>query len=150
MLDIYVDADACPVKDEIYKVARRYDLRVYVVANTWMRTPDDGRVELVRVDDGFDAADDWVVEHAGAGDIVVTVDIPLAARCLERGARVLGSQGREFTPDSIGTALAKRELLAGLREMGEMTGGPAPMEKKHRSQFLQTLDRVVQQLRRAR
>ncbi len=150
MLDIYVDADACPVKEETYRVATRYDLKVFVVSNSWMATPTKGRVELVLVDDGFDAADDWVAEHATEGDIVLTADIPLAARCLEKGARVLGFKGSEFTDDSIGSALASRELLSELREMGEMTGGPAPFEKNDRSKFLGRLDQVIQALLRKR
>ena len=150
MLDIFVDADACPVKDEVYRVAKRYDLAVFLVSNSWMWTPDDGRVEFVLVDRGFDAADDWVAERAAAGDIVITTDIPLAARCLVKGARVLGPKGREITEDSIGSALASREVLAQLREMGENTGGPAPLEKKDRSQFLQRLDQVIQAIRRAK
>lgn len=150
MLDIFVDADACPVKDETYRVALRYALKVYVVSNTWMQTPERGQVELVLVDDGFDAADDWVAEHAGAGDIVITSDIPLAARSLEKGARVLDAKGREFTDDSIGSALARRELLSELREMGDITGGPAPFEKKDRSRFLGTIDRIIQALQRRR
>ncbi len=150
MLDIYVDADACPVKEETYRVATRYDLRVFVVSNSWMATPTKGRVELVLVDDGFDAADDWVAEHATEGDIVLTADIPLAARCLKKGARVLGFKGSEFTDDSIGSALASRELLSELREMGQMTGGPAAFEKNDRSKFLGRLDQVIQALRRKR
>lgn len=150
MLDIYVDADACPVKEETYRVAARYELTVYVVSNTWMQTPERGRVELVEVGDGLDAADDWIAEHAGAGDIVITADIPLAARCLPRGARVLDGKGREFSADSIGSALAQRELLSELREMGTITGGPAPFEAKDRSRFLGRLDHIVQALRRKR
>ena len=126
MLDLYVDADACPVKDEIYRVAKRYDLAVFVVTNAWMFTPPAGRVELVLVGQGFDAADDWIAERASEGDIVITADIPLAARCLARGARALDAKGREFTPDAIGSALASRELLSDLRDLGVVTGGPAP------------------------
>jgi len=148
LLDIFIDADACPMKEETYRVAARYDLKVYLVSNSWMRIPDRGRVELVVVDDGLDAADDWVAERADKGDIVITADIPLAARCIKKGARVLGSKGREFTEDSIGDALARRELSALLREMGDITGGPAPLEKKDRSRFLGTLDQVIQALRR--
>ncbi|MFV1958770.1 MAG: YaiI/YqxD family protein [Planctomycetota bacterium] len=150
MPDIFVDADACPVKDETYRVARRYDLRVFVVSNTWLATPEEGRVERVLVGDAFDAADDWVAGHVGEDDVVITSDIPLAARCLEKGARVLGPKGVEFTEDSIGRALASRALLSELREMGEMTGGPAPFERRDRSLFLQALDRIVQAIRRRR
>lgn len=148
MLEIFIDADACPVKEEIYRVAKRYELRVYVVSNSWMRTPEQEGLEFVLVDDGFDAADDWVVEHSDADDIVITSDIPLAARCLQKGARVLGPKGNEFSEDSIGSALASRELLSQLRDMGEMTGGPAPMEKRHRSAFLQKFDQIIQAIRR--
>src|SRR5438105_8994336 len=117
MLSIYVDADACPVKDEVYRVARRYALRVAVVANAPLRVPADARVELV-VRPGFGAADDWIAEQAGPGDVVVTADIPLAARCLARGARVLGPKGHPFTENEIGSALAMRDLMEGLRQGG--------------------------------
>jgi uncharacterized protein YaiI (UPF0178 family) len=148
MLKVYVDADACPVKEEVYRVALRYEWEVKVVANQWMRVPNDGGVELVKVDGGFDAADDWIVEQVGEKDIVVTADIPLAARCLEKGARVLGLKGREFTEDSIGDALATRELMSQLRDMGEVSSGPPPFQKKDRSQFLQALDTIIQAIRR--
>lgn len=148
MLDIFVDADACPVKDEVYRVAARYDLNVTLVAGSWMRTPEDSRVHLEVVGGGIDVADDWIVEHVEAGDIVVTADIPLAARCLARGATVLGSTGQPFTPDNIGTVLATRGLLAELREQGEIIGGPAPFEKRDRSSFLQRLDEAVHAIRR--
>ncbi len=150
MLDIYVDADACPVKEETYKVATRYGLKVFLVANTWMQTPARGEIELVIVDDGLDAADDWIAEQSGEGDIVVTADIPLAARCIPKGATVLDAKGHEFTEDRIGSALAGRELMAELREMGAMTGGPAPFEKKDRSRYLGSLDRVIQAIKRKR
>ncbi|MEZ5064695.1 MAG: YaiI/YqxD family protein [bacterium] len=145
---IYVDADACPVKEETYRVAKRYGWPVFVVSNAWMRTPSDAEVELVVVGGDFDAADDWIVERAGADDVVVTGDIPLAARCLEKGAAVLGLRGQEFTEDSIGDALASRELLSQLRDLGEVSGGPAPFQKKDRSAFLQKLDQIVQRVRR--
>jgi uncharacterized protein YaiI (UPF0178 family) len=148
VLEIYVDADACPVKDETYKVAARYDLKVWLVSNSWMRSPAKGRIELVLVDDGFDAADDWIAEHASAGDVVITADIPLAARCIEGGARVIGSKGHEFSEESIGDSLARRELSALLRDMGEQTGGPAPLEKRDRSRYLGRLDEVIQAIRR--
>ena len=141
---IYVDADACPVKDEIYKVALRYDWEVLVVANQWMQTPERGRVAFVRVDDGFDAADDWIATHASAGDIVVTADIPLASRCLAVGAFALAPNGREFTADSIGGALATREIKAAIRESGGATGGPPPLSGRDRSRFSNGLDRLVQ------
>ncbi len=148
MLSIFVDADACPVKDEVYRVARRYGLSVRLVANQWMRVPGESEIELVVVDGDFDAADDWIVEHAGENDVVITADIPLAARCLEKGARVIGPKGREFKEDSIGDALATRELMSQLRDMGEVGQGPPPFEKKDRSRFLQQLDVVVQSIRR--
>ncbi len=146
---IYVDADGCPVKNEVYRVAKRYDVPVTLVANSRMATPDDARVQFVLADDGFDAADDWIVERVGANEIVITTDIPLAARCLSRGARVLGPTGRVFTEDSIGSALASREVSAQLREHGLMSGGPAPFSDKDRSRFLQRLDDLVQACRRA-
>jgi len=145
---ILVDADGCPVKEEVYRVARRYGLVVLVVANSWIRTPDDERVRLTVVSDGFDAADDRIVEQAEAGDVVVTSDIPLAARCLARRAVVLDPKGRRFTDDDIGSALASRALSAHLRESGVITGGPAPFQARDRSQFLQALDAAIQQSRR--
>jgi len=149
LLHIIVDADACPVKKEIYRVADRYQLNVTLVANAWMRVPNEYRITLEVVGDRFDAADDWIAEHVQAHDIVVTADIPLASRCLEKGARVLGPTGKPFTEDNIGSAVATRELLAGLRAAGEITGGPPPMQKKDRSRFLQQLDNVIQSIRRA-
>ena len=148
MLHIYVDADACPVKQEVYRVARRYQLNVTLVANAWMRTPDDPGITLEVVEDDFDAADDWIVEHAEPDDIVVTADIPLASRCMQKGARAIGSTGRPFTDDNIGEAVATRDLLAVLRGGGEITGGPPPLTKRDRSRFLQTLDEVIQAIRR--
>jgi uncharacterized protein len=148
VLHIFVDADACPVKDEVYRVAARYDLRVTLVAGSWMRSPEDPRVALEVVGGGIDVADDWIVAHAGEGDIVVTADIPLAARCLALGAQVIGNTGHPFTPDNIGPALATRGLLSELRDLGEVTGGPAPFEKRDRSRFLQRLDEAVVGIRR--
>jgi hypothetical protein len=148
LLHIFVDADACPVKEEVYRVARRCRLEVTVVANSWMRVPDEQGITLEVVTGGFDAADDWIVEHVQADDIVVTADIPLASRCLKAGARVLGSTGRPFTEDNIGDALATRELLSELRDAGQVTGGPPPLEKRDRSRFLQELDQVIQAVRR--
>jgi uncharacterized protein YaiI (UPF0178 family) len=148
MLRLYVDADACPVKDEVYRVARRYAMRVAVVANATLRVPADPLVELV-VCPGFGAADDWIAEQAGQGDVVITADIPLAARCLAREARVLDPKGRPFTDNDIGSALALREIMDGLRQGGTMTGGPAPMTAKDRSRFLSKLDEVVNAVRRA-
>ena len=143
MTRIYIDADGCPVKDEVYRVAKRYGVPVSVVANSWMHTPDSADVAFVQVGDGFDEADDWIVEHACADEIVITTDIPLAARCLEKGARALGPKGRVFTEESIGDALANREVSSQLREHGLMTGGPAPFGKTDRSRFLQKLDEIV-------
>ncbi len=148
MLHIYVDADACPVKQEVYRVAKRYQLDVTLVANAWMRTPDDESIRLEVVEDSFDAADDWIVDHVGPDDIVVTADIPLASRCMQNGARAIGSTGRPFTDDNIGEAVATRDLLAVLRGGGEITGGPPPLTKRDRSRFLQTLDEVIQSIRR--
>ena len=145
---IYVDADACPVKNEIYRVAERYQLKVFVVSNSYLGVPRDPRIELVVVSDGFDAADNWIAERAGPGDIVVTADIPLADRSLKAGAAVIGNTGVPFTPSSIGMAMASRELMSNLRAMGEVTGGPRPMSPRDRSRFLSTLDETVQRLRR--
>ena len=149
MTHIYVDADGCPVKDEIYRVAKRYDVPVTLVANSWMRTSDEAGVELVLVGDGFNEADDWIVEQVNTNEIVITADIPLAALCLAKGARVLGPKGRIFTEESIGDALANREVSSQLREHGMMTGGPAPMGKKDRSRFLQRLDDAIHACRNA-
>src|SRR6266851_5328582 len=148
MLIIYVDADACPVKDEVYRVAGRYAMRIAVVANAPLRVPADARVELV-VRPGFGAADDWIAEQAESGDIVVTADIPLAARCLDKRALVLDPRGRPFTDDDIGSALAMRGLMDELRQGGTVTGGPAPMTPKDRSRFLSKLDEAVNAVRRA-
>lgn len=147
MLTIYVDADACPVKDEVYRVARRYTIRVAVVANAPLRVPIGGPVELV-VCPGFGAADDWIAEQAGPGDVVVTADIPLAARCLAKGARVLDPKGRPYTDNDIGSALAIRGLLDELRQGGAVTKGPTPMTPKDRSRFLSKLDEAVNAVRR--
>lgn len=146
-MKIYIDADACPVKNETYKVADRYKIPVCVVANSWMRTPENKRVTLQLVEGDFDAADDWIAEHAAPGDIVVTGDILLASRCIQAGARVLGTRGREFTEAGIGEAVAMRALKDELRQMGEITGGPPPMAKKSRSRFLATLDEIVNAIR---
>jgi uncharacterized protein YaiI (UPF0178 family) len=148
LLHIYVDADACPVKQEVYRVAGRYDLPVTLVANSRMRTPEEGRIRLKVVGDGLDLADDWIVEHVQSDDIVITADIPLADRCLKKGAMVLGPTGKPFTEDNIGSALATREILSGLRDAGMVTGGPAPLGKRDRSLFLQKLDELVMAIRR--
>ena len=148
MPHIYVDADACPVKSEIYRVAGRYGLSVTLVANSWMRIPEDPRIALEVVRAGLDEADEWIVERVQRDDVVVTADIPLASRCLEKGAHVIGASGEPFTEDNIGGALATRDLLTELRGAGEITGGPRPITKRDRSRFLQRLDETVQALRR--
>ena len=148
MLHIYIDADACPVKDEVYRVATRYKLSVTLVANCFMRTPPEPWLKLVVVKDNkLDAADDWIAENITEKDIVITADIPLASRCLKKDALALGITGREFTTDNIGGALASRELLADMRESGMSMGGPPPFQKKDRSRFLQKLDEMIQRIR---
>jgi uncharacterized protein YaiI (UPF0178 family) len=147
---IYVDADACPVKEEVYRVARRHGVKVFVVANMSIRVPEEELVEGVLVKGGFDAADDWIVERIGPEDVAITSDIPLAGRCLEKGARVLGPKGIAFTEDSIGEALATRALLDMLRQSGEFGGGPAPFAKADRSRFLSKLDEALHAIRRGR
>ena len=144
LIRIYVDADACPVKDEVFRVAKRYGLKVFVVSNGRIRVPADPLVEMVLVTGHFDAADAWIAERITATDVAVTSDIPLASLCLARGARVLDPKGKAFTPESIGDALANRELMAYLRDSGSITGGPAPFEARDRSRFLQKLDDLVQ------
>lgn len=148
MTSLFVDADACPVKDEAYRVAMRYGLPVFVVSNSWIRTPADPRISLVVVDQGPDVADDWIAERAGPGDIVVTADIPLAQRVLSAGAQALHPTGRPFTVDNIGGALASRAIGEHLRSMGEITGGPPPFAASDRSKFLQALDAAVVKARR--
>jgi uncharacterized protein YaiI (UPF0178 family) len=149
-MQIFIDADSCPVKAEVFKVAKRYDLRVTLVAAAWFRCPNEPwiHLEVVKETGDLDAADDWIVDRIQAGDIVVSEDIILASRCLEKGARALNPRGREFTPDTIGEALATRELLADLREAGTVTGGPAPFGKTDRSRFLQRLDEIINHLER--
>jgi uncharacterized protein YaiI (UPF0178 family) len=149
LVTLYVDADGCPVKNEVYRVARRYRLNVCLVSNSRMRIPQEDLFELVIVNEQFNAADDWIVARVGNNDIVVSSDIPLAARCLKKGARALDPKGRVFTEESIGDALANRELMAYLRDMGNITGGPAPFNKRDRSRFLQRLDDVIQAAARA-
>ena len=149
-MPIYIDADACPVKEEVYRVARRYGIKVFVVANAPIRVPADDLIELVVVPGGFDAADDRIVESVAAGDIVITTDIPLADRCIRSGARVLGPKGVEFTEDAIGEAMATRALLEMLRQSGEFGGGPAPFAKGDRSRFLGRLDELIHAVRRAK
>ncbi len=143
MTCVYIDADACPVKKEACRVAARHQVPVKIVANTSMSVPDTPGVSLVVVGDGFDEADDWIAEHAGPRDVVVTDDIPLASRCLQKGARVVGTRGREFTEASIGDALATREVLSQLREHGLAGGGPSPFGPKDRSRFLDRFDALL-------
>ena len=140
---IYVDADACPVKDEVYRVAARYGLYVYVVSNSFMNLPREPWIERVVVGDGFDAADDWIAERVGKGAIVVTADVPLASRCVKAGATALAPNGKAFTDASVGMALATRNLMQDLREAGAITGGPKPFSPRDRSAFLGALDRAV-------
>lgn len=137
---IYIDADACPVKEECYKVARRVGLDVHVVANSFIRTPREPGIAFVLVDAGPDVADDWIAERAGKGDVVVTNDIPLAGRCLENGAEVISPTAKVFTTDMIGSALATRAIMEHLRSTGEATSGPPPFSQKDRSAFLSALD----------
>lgn len=147
---VLVDADACPVKQEVYRVARRYGLEVTLVANSWMQVPAVPWLQLVVVDKSgqLDDADDWIAERATDRDVVVTADIPLAARALGQGARAISPRGKLWTEDSIGSALAHRDLMTELREAGTITGGPPPFEKRDRSRFLQRLDQAVQAIRR--
>lgn len=149
MVEIFVDADACPVKLEVCRVAHRYGIQVTFVSNSWMRVPDHEWVRLVVVEGKFDAADDWIAEHISANDLVITADIPLASRCLKKTEYVLAPNGRVFQEGSIGDAMATRELLSHLRELGSITGGPAPFGKKDRSRFLERLDAVLQAARKA-
>jgi uncharacterized protein YaiI (UPF0178 family) len=148
LTEIYIDADACPVKDEVYKVAQRYGLKTWVVANSFMMVPVSPRIERVIVDAGPDVADDWIAERAGRGDVVVTNDIPLADRVLKAGAHTLAPNGRAFTADSIGQAMAQRALMEQLRSTGDILGGPKPFERRDRSQFLQALDELISRERR--
>ena len=148
MLEIFVDADACPVKDEVYVVSTRYGVCVDLVANTRMSVPAGFGVEMVVVPAGPDQADDWIANHTEPHDVVVTADIPLAARCLERGALVLGNDGRPFTEEMIGGALATRELKSQLREARVVSGGPRPLSGADRSRFLSKLDELVQRAMR--
>jgi len=149
-MEIYVDADACPVKDEVFRVAKRYGFKVYLVSNASIKIPKDVLVEMVVVKDHLDAADDWIAENIHDNDIAVSADIPLASRCLKNGARVIDPKGRVFTKETIGEALANRELSAYLRDMGNNTGGPPPFGKQDRSRFLQQLDGLIQAVLRGK
>ena len=148
-IQIYIDADACPVKDEVYRVAGRYGLKVWVVANSFMQVPQTPLIERVIVDGGFDAADNWIAERAADGAIVITSDIPLASRCVKAGAEVIGPGGKPFTKSSVGMALATRNLMQDLRAMGEITGGPKPFAARDRSRFLSALDETIMRQKRA-
>ena len=147
--EIYVDADACPVKREVYTVAERHGLKVHVVSNGGVTVPRDPRVRLVIVGTELDAADDWIAGRAGPGDIVVTADVPLASRCVKAGASVISPNGRAFTEDSIGLALATRNLMTDLRAAGEATGGPKPFSPRDRSAFLSALHEAIVRLKTA-
>jgi uncharacterized protein YaiI (UPF0178 family) len=151
LLTIYVDADSCPVKEEVYRVAERYGIHVALVSNSWMKVRKGDRVKLVLVPEegDLDAVDGWIVETIRGNDIVITDDIILASRCLQGGAGVISPRGRVFTSESIGEALSTREFKADLREAGAITGGPPPFEKRDRSNFLQRLDEAVQRVRRS-
>lgn len=148
MLEIYVDADACPVKDEVVRVAERHNLPVYIVSNSGMRPSRHALVRPVVVAEGPDAADDWIVEHIALGDICVTSDIPLAARCLKKAARAIRPDGTLFTEQSIGMALAMRDLMKSLRETGDVRGGGEAFGKADRSRFLRELEQMIQSARR--
>lgn len=147
---IYVDADACPVKDEIYRVAARHGLPVSVVAGNFIRVPQDPLIERVAAGSGMDAADDWIAERAGPGDIVITADIPLASRGVKAGAEVIAPNGRPFTEASIGMTLAVRNLMTDLRSSGEVTGGPKSFAPRDRSTFLSALDQTIRRIQRRR
>ena len=147
-LAIYVDADACPVKQEVYRVGERHGLKIYVVSNSPIAVPREPYIERVVVAAGMDAADDWIAERAVKGAIVVTQDIPLAARAVKAGAVAIGPNGKPFSEDTIGMALATRNLMDSLRSAGEITGGPRPFAPKDRSAFLQSLDREIVRLKR--
>ena len=150
LIRLYVDADACPVKDEVMRVAERHGLAAIYVSNSFMRLPNSPNVQRAIVADGPDAADDWIAERIGATDIVVTQDIPLADRCLKKGARAISTYGKPFTPDNIGMALAMRDLKSHLRETGDVQGGNPGFTRNDRSQFLQALEHAVQEIRRGR
>ena len=148
-IQIYVDADACPVKTEVYRVAERHGVPVHVVANSYLAVPRDPLVKLVVVGGGMDEADNWIAERIGSRDIVVTSDVPLASRCIKAGAQVIAPNGRAFTKDSIGMALATRNLLQDIRDTGEMTGGPKPFSPRDRSNFLAALHQAIVRLQRS-
>jgi uncharacterized protein len=147
---VYIDADACPVKDEVYKVAQRYGVNVVLVSNQWLRAPLEPWIRIEIVKGEPEAADDWIAEQAGPADVVITQDIPLAGRCVEKGLIALSPRGRVFDEGTVGEALAMRHLMTHLRETGETTGGPPPFAKKDRSAFLQKLDQILGKLVKTR
>jgi len=150
-IDIFIDADACPVKDEVYRVAQRYGLQVHVVANAFIQVPAHPKIARVVVQAGPDVADDWIAQRATPGDVVITNDIPLAERVLQAGAAAVSPTGRPFTVDSIGTAIAQRAIMEQLRSTGAVTGGPKPFDRTDRSRFLQALDEIInREMRRRR
>ena len=149
-MEIFIDADACPVKDEVYRVAERHRLKVRVVANAYILVPAHPRIERVVVEAGPDVADDWIAERVCRGDVVITSDIPLAERVLRQGAAAIQPNGRAFTPDSIGSAVAGRAIMEQLRSTGTITGGPKPFQRADRSRFLQTLDETIEREQRRR
>lgn len=146
MHEIYVDADACPVKDEVLKVAGRHKWQIHMVSNSWMRLSDSPLINRVVVPEGPDVADDWIAERIGTGDVCVTQDIPLASRCISAGAEAMSPTGKRHSEDSIGMAVAMRDLHTELRETGEITGGPKPFVKQDRSRFLQSLEESIQSI----
>lgn len=149
-ITLYIDADACPVKDEVYRVGARYRLTTWVVSNSFIMIPQSPLVRRMIVDAGPDAADDWIAEQVQSGDIVITNDIPLAGRALKAGAAALAPNGRPFTADSIGAALSQRALMEHLRSTGEVTGGPKPFDRNDRARFLQALDEAINREQRRR
>lgn len=148
-IEIFVDADACPVKNEVYKVAGRHGLKTYVVSNSFINVPKSELIERVIVASGLDVADDWIAERAEEGTVVVTADVPLASRCVKAGSQVISPKGKPFDERSIGMQLATRNLMDSLRSAGEVTGGPAPFSPRDRSEFLSALDRAIVRLKRA-
>ena len=149
-IEIFIDADACPVKDEVYKVAGRYGLKTWVVSNAFMMIPQSPLIARVIVDAGPDVADDWIAEHIAPGDVAITNDIPLAERVLKAGGQAITPTGKPFTADSIGAAIAQRALMEQLRSTGDILGGPKPFDRNDRSRFLQALDEAVQKESRRR
>lgn len=148
-IELFVDADACPVKNEIYKVAERHSVPVILVSNQWFRIPHDPMIRMVKVEDGADKADDYIAEHCHDKSIVITADILLAQRCIENKAQVISPTGKAFTEAAIGGAVATRNLMAELREVGEITSGPAPFQKQDRSHFLSSLHEALEKAKRS-